>query len=311
MNKTKDEILLETGTNELEVLEFTIAGNAFGINVAKVRELLQYKPVQPMPRSHPNIEGVFKPRKEVITVVNLASYLGLPDSEEPERDIFIIAGFNNMNIAFHVHAVETIHRISWQAIEKPDSAIYGGQEGIVTGIAKIKGSMISIIDFEKIMVDVSPSSGLDVSSVAEHAERAEQRLLIAEDSQMLRRMLLEALHKAGFMNVEATSNGEEAWQRLNQIHDQQPDKPIAELISCVITDIEMPRMDGHFLTRKIKEHAAFKRLPVVIFSSLIDEEMHQKGIEVGADAQLSKPEIKRLVGVIDEIVERAAIKAAM
>lgn len=309
MNEEKDDILLESGTNELEVLEFTIANNSFGINVAKIRELLQYKPVQPMPRSHPNIEGVFKPREEVITIVDLASYLGLPASEDPERDIFIIAGFNNMNIAFHVHTVESIHRISWQAIEKPDPAIYGGQEGIVTGIAKIKGRIISIVDFEKIMFDVSPQSGIDLNTVEERPANlhALKRLLIAEDSELLRRMLLEALHKAGFMNVEATSNGEEAWQRLNQIKTQQADKPITELISCVITDIEMPRMDGHFLTRKIKEHPEFKKLPVVIFSSLIDEENYKKGVEVGADAQLSKPQIQKLVEVIDSVTDAAAV----
>lgn len=122
---------------------------------------------------------------------------------------------------------------------------------------------------------------------------------------MLRRMLLESLHKAGFMNVEVTANGEEAWQRINQIK-QQSDRPITELISCIITDIEMPRMDGHFLTRKIKEHPEFKKVPVVIFSSLIDEEMYKKGVELGADAQLSKPEIQKLVSVIDSITGIAA-----
>ena len=302
---TQTNILLETGTNELEVLEFVIAGNSFGINVAKITELMQAHTVQPMPNSHPCIEGIFQPRKEVYTILNLAKYLNLPVSEDPEKDIYIIASFNKMNVAFHVHAVETIHRISWQAIEKPDSIIYGGNEGVVTGIAKVRDRIISILDFEKITFDISPASGIQLEEVEAFANRPKSALpiLVAEDSTLLRKMILEALHTSGYTNIIMTTNGQEAWNLLEGAKEHIPSggSPFDE-ICIVITDIEMPQMDGHRLTKLIKTDPLWKNVPVVIFSSLIDETMMLKGKEVGADAQLSKPEIKELVGVITDML---------
>ena len=303
MEIKKTDILLETGTNELEVLEFIIAGDSFGINVAKVRELMQYKPVQRMPKSHPCIEGIFQPRDLVLTIIDLAAYLGLPASEDPDRDIFIIAGFNNMNLAFHVHSVESIHRISWEKIEKPDSTIYGGSDGVVTGIAKVDGRMISIIDFEKIVHEISPETGIQMSEIEAMGERANvsKPIIIAEDSKFLKAALLEALHAAGYSNIIACDNGKEAWDALGEIKaecESQEDVPAK--VSCVITDIEMPQMDGLRLTKLIKDDKLFKIVPVIIFSSLIDAEMSHKCKEVGADAQLTKPEIGNLVHVLDE-----------
>jgi len=298
-------ILLETGTNELEILEFVISGNSYGINVAKITELMQIQEVQEMPLSHPCVEGVFQPRSEVYTIVDLSRYLGLGTSEFPEKDIFIITNFNQMNIAFHVHAVESIFRISWQDIEKPDSIIYGGQEGVVTGIAKVNDRIISILDFEKITFDISPETGIDLNTVKAYSglDREQIPVVVAEDSALLRKMLTEALHTSGYFNVTILNNGEEAWEHISRIKASGT-VDILSKVSCLITDIEMPRMDGHRLTKLIKTDPVLMDIPVIIFSSLIDENMQKKGQEVGADAQLSKPEIARLVGVIDEVVTR-------
>jgi len=296
-------ILLETGTNELEILEFVISGNSYGINVAKITELMQIQRVQEMPLSHPCVEGVFQPRDEVYTIVDLAKYLGLGMSEFPDKDILIITNFNQMNIAFHVHAVESIFRISWQDIEKPDSIIYGGQEGVVTGIAKVDDRIISILDFEKITFDISPETGIDLDTVKAYTgeERENIPVVVAEDSALLRKMLTEALHTAGYYNVAILNNGEEAWEHISKLKEAEPDNILSK-VSCLITDIEMPRMDGHRLTKLIKSDPVLKDIPVVIFSSLIDENMQKKGREVGANAQLSKPEIANLVGIIDTMV---------
>jgi len=293
-------ILLETGTNELEILEFVISGNSYGINVAKITELMQVQEVQGMPLSHPCVEGVFQPRNEVYTIVDLARYLGLGVSDNPGKDIFIITNFNQMNIAFHVHAVESIFRISWQDIEKPDSIIYGGQEGVVTGIAKVDDRIISILDFEKITFDISPETGINLDTVKAYtgADRENIPVVVAEDSALLRKMLTEALHTAGYYNVAIFNNGEEAWEHIDKLKQSSPDSILSK-VSCLITDIEMPRMDGHRLTKLIKSDQVLKDIPVVIFSSLIDENMQKKGREVGANAQLSKPEIASLVGIID------------
>jgi len=298
-------ILLETGTNELEILEFVISGNSYGINVAKINELMQAQEVQEMPLAHPCVEGIFQPRNEVYTIVDLARYLNLGVSEDPGKDIFIITNFNQMNIAFHVHAVEGIFRISWNDIEKPDSIIYGGDEGVVTGIAKVNDRIISILDFEKITFDISPETGIDLSTVAAYSgvDRENIPIVVAEDSALLRKMLTEALHTSGYSNLTILNNGEEAWDYLNKVKETGV-TDISSRVSCLITDIEMPRMDGHRLTKLVKSDALFMDIPIIIFSSLIDENMQKKGVEVGADAQLSKPEIANLVGLVDVLVNR-------
>ena len=305
MGIVDSNILLETGTNELEILEFVISGNSYGINVAKITELMQIQQVQQMPLSHPCVEGVFQPRNEVYTIVDLSRYLGMDLSENPEKDIFIITNFNQMNIAFHVHAVESIFRISWQDIEKPDSIIYGGQEGVVTGIAKVNDRIISILDFEKITFDISPETGIDLNEVKEYsgADRENIPILVAEDSALLRKMLTEALHTAGYYNLLILNNGEEAWEHITRVKSSGV-TDILSKIRCLITDIEMPKMDGHRLTKLVKSDPALSDIPVIIFSSLIDENMQKKGLEVGADAQLSKPEIGNLVGIVDVMADR-------
>ncbi len=295
----KKEILLESGTNELEVMEFTIADRHFGINVAKVVEIMQYNRVTPMPNSNPYVEGIFKPREVIMTVINLASYLGLPPSEDESRNIFIITNFNKVNTAFHVHTVEAIHRISWQDIEKPDASIYGGEDGLATGIARFDDRLITIVDFEKILMDISPTSGIQMSEIDKMGERNIQNkpILVAEDSPLLEKMIVQALEKSGFKNVTICDNGQEAWEHL--LSYKEAGGAIENYCTCVITDIEMPKMDGHHLTKLIKEDKVLRKLPVIIFSSLINDEMRRKGAQVGATEQITKPEIGNLVHLID------------
>lgn len=298
------EILLESGTNELEIMEFTIAGELFGINVAKVREIMKYSPVKPMQNAHPMIEGIFKPRDEVITVIDLPSYLNLGASEERSRDIFIIANFNNLNFAFHVHTVVGIDRISWKKIQKPDKIIYGGDEGVATGIAEFENRLITILDFEKIVAEICPQTGIQVSDVdvmGVDKQRNDKTILIAEDSMLLSKMIVECLHKAGYINTVKTDNGQEAWEYLCEA--KESGDPILEHVSLLVTDIEMPQMDGHRLTKLVKDDSVLKMIPVVMFSSLINEEMRIKGKQLGADEQISKPEIANLVAIIDRLTK--------
>lgn len=301
LENRKAEILLESGTNELELMEFTVAGQHFGINVAKVDEIIKYGvfPVTPMPNSNPFVEGVFRPRDEIMTVVNLAAYMGLPPSEDEQHDILIVTTFNKLKTAFHVHDVQAIQRISWSAIEKPDSAIYGGEEGLATGIAHCDGRLITIVDFEKIIVDISPSAGIQVSDIEQLGQRNKslKPVLMAEDSPMLERLLLESLEKAGYVNVTCCQNGKEAWEVLSRTKNSE--LPLAEQVAILITDIEMPQMDGHRLLKQIREDPDLRQLPVIIFSSLITEEMYDKGKTLGATAQITKPEIASLVHLID------------
>lgn len=295
------EILLESGTNEFEIMEFTIAGETFGINVAKVLEIMMVCPVKPMQKAQQDIEGIFKSRDMVITVIDLASYLGLPASTNPERDIFIITNFNQTNFAFHVHSVVGIARISWQQIKKPDKIIYGGEEGVATGIADFENHLITILDFEKIVSEISPGLGIQYDDLKKLGprERNDKPILLAEDSMLLSRMIVESLKRSGYENLAITDNGQEAWNFL--LEAKAAGDPIENHVCCVVTDIEMPQMDGHRLTKLIKGDPVLNKLPVILFSSLINDEMRRKGEQIGADAQLSKPEIAGLVSLIDRL----------
>ena len=299
----KKGILLESGTNEIEIMEFTIDGNLYGINVAKVREIMMSAPVKAMPHAHPAVEGVFKPRDIVLTVVNLPKYLDGDAAVKGEKDIFIVTNFNKMYIAFRVHTVVGISRISWKDIQKPDSTVSGGDDGVTTGIAQCRGELVTILDFEKIVAEIAPQTSIQMSEIDRmgYRECREMPILVAEDSILLSKMIEEALHKSGYINVTMFPNGQELWEYLEGLEEAGT---VRQKASLVITDIEMPQMDGHRLTKLIKTSPTFKHLPVVIFSSLISEEMRIKGKQLGADEQLSKPEIGHLVNIMDHLLTR-------
>ena len=195
-------ILLENGTNELEVLEFTLNGNHYGINVAKIREILTYQPITPIPNAHTSVEGIFMPRDTMITVISLKKCLGLPVTDN--EGLFIITNFNKLNIAFHVDQVIGIHRVSWADIIKPDSTINTerGEEsngGVSTGVIKLEDKLVVILDFEKIVTDISPETGLKVSDIEALGERNrnDSPILVAEDSPLLGKLITDSLKKAG------------------------------------------------------------------------------------------------------------------
>ena len=294
-------ILLESGTNELEVLEFIVGENHYGINVAKIKEILPYKQPTPIPNAHPCIEGIFMPRDTIITIVDLCKSLNLPPQDSTRTDMYIVTNFNKLNIAFHVNDVVGIQRVSWADITKPDESISNSGKGVATGIIKLSDKLIVILDFEKIVSDISPETGLKVSDIDALGERQRNTkpVLVAEDSPLLSKLILDSLHKAGYTNVIMNNNGQEAYDKLCEYRDEGT---IYEKVKCVITDIEMPQMDGHRLTKLIKDDKDMKDLPVIIFSSLVNEEMRRKGESLGANAQLSKPEIGQLVTTIDKLI---------
>lgn len=293
---------MESGTNELEIVEFRIGENYFGINVAKVKEIIPFTKPTSIPNSHPCIRGIFKPRDEVITAVDLPRYLNFPE-EKSDQARYIISHFNQITVGFLVDAVVGIHRISWEKVEKPDETIFSGHEGIATGIVKLEEKLIVVLDFEKILADISPNTGIQVADVSKLGprNRSEKPILIAEDSKMLANMLLDSLHAAGYTFVTVMPNGKEAWDMLEAIKKDKS-KPWKERVSLLITDIEMPRMDGHSLTKKVKDDEDLQELPIIIFSSLIDDQMRRKGEALGANDQISKPEINRLVETIDRLI---------
>ena len=295
------KILLENGTNELEVLEFKLDGNAYGINVAKIKEIITYEDVTPVPNAHPSVEGIFMPRDAMITAIDLRNCLQRGQSQP--GGLFIITSFNKLDIAFHVDSVIGIHRVSWVDIIKPGATVTTAEDGISTGIIKIDGKLIIILDFEKIITDINPETGLKVTEIEALGQRDGSMvpILIAEDSSLLRKLIVDSLKKAGYDNIIKAENGEEAWEYITSCRDKGT---LDREVKLLITDIEMPLMDGHRLTKLVKSDESTSQIPVIIFSSLVNEEMRRKGEDLGADAQLSKPEIGNLVKVIDKLLER-------
>ena len=304
-----NKILLESGTNEMEIMEFTIGGNLYGINVAKVKEIMISAAVKPMPHAHPAVEGIFKPRDAVITVVDLPRYLYGESGEKGEKDIFIITNFNKMFIAFRVHAVVRISRISWTDIQKPDKTVSGGAEGVATGIAQCGDELVTILDFERIVAEIAPETSIQIEEIDTLGPRSrnDQPIWVAEDSVLLSKMIESSLRKAGYVNLRMFPNGRELWDALCEL---PAGESLDNRVSLVITDIEMPQMDGHRLTKLIKDNQRFQAIPLIIFSSLISEEMRIKGRQLGADEQLTKPEIGHLVDVMDHLLARAAEQKA-
>ena len=293
------KILLENGTNELEVLEFKLDGNAYGINVAKIKEIITYMPVTPVPNAHPSIEGIFMPRDTMITAIDLKNCLQRGTTEP--GGLFIITNFNKLDIAFHVDSVVGIHRVSWRDIIKPGSTVSTTEEGVSTGIIKFEDRLIIILDFEKIVTDINPETGLKLTDIEELGERQRNDIpiLIAEDSPLLNKLIVDSLHKAGYANLIHTENGQQAY---DVIQECKKEGTLKQHVQCIITDIEMPIMDGHRLTKLVKSDDETKDIPIVIFSSLVNDEMKRKGEALGANAQLSKPEIGNLVRTVDNLV---------
>lgn len=295
---SKKGILLETGTNEFEIIEFTVGKVHYGINVAKVREVINPVAVTKMPHSHPYVDGVFTLRGRVMPLVNLPRVLDC--EQESAGQNIIVSELNNFYVGFLVNEVSRIHRISWTAMETPPSIT---NSDMVVGIIKMADKIVILLDFEKIVSEINPDMNLKLTTVPQSNPdltkmRQSKTILVAEDSPMLRELLVNTLHSSGYENVKAYNNGKEAWEALSDL--AVDGTPIENKVQMVITDIEMPQMDGHHLIKKIKEDRDLQVLPTIIFSSLINEEMRQKGNSIGADGQISKPEIGQLIDLIDK-----------
>lgn len=294
-------ILLESGTNELEIVEFKVGSNHFGINVIKVKEILQPLPVTIIPLAHPHIEGIIQLRGDILPVVNMSKVLGEELTGDVQEQKFIVTEFNKQRIVFHVDNVSLIHRISWNQIEKPSEMYQGGSSHII-GVIKLEEHIILLLDFERIMVDINPDSGIQMDSVKKLGvrERSDKKIVIAEDSPLLRKLLYETMTEAGYVNLEFFENGLDALNYLENI--AKSTQNIEEHVQLVITDIEMPQMDGHHLTKQIKSNKILEKLPVIIFSSLITDDLRHKGDKVGAQDQISKPEISELILRTDQYI---------
>ncbi len=305
-------ILLESGTNELEIVEFyleepTPSGKTYvgyyGVNVAKVLEIIRLPKVTEMPQTpHPCVLGTFNLRDKVVPLVDLAIWLG-KDRSCNASDKVVVTEFNRVVSAFRVSGVTRIHRLSWEQIEPPSLQVQTYSGNSVTGVVQLDRRVVFILDMEKIVAELNPGLALKELDEEVFVERQKTlpdkdmtfKALIADDSTTIRRMIGTSLEKAGF-EVTRTINGRIAWDQLMEWKEAsaKEGKPITDYVHILVSDIEMPAMDGHSLTRKVKEDPVLKQLPVILFSSLITDSLRHKGEAVGADDQVSKPEMLQL-----------------
>lgn len=294
-------ILLESGTGELEILHFTVENEHYAINVVKVKEILNIDNISKVPNAHPAIPGISLIRGDVITVVDMRMVLENERNENIGKSMTLVCEFNNMKVAFAIDEVIGISRIGWDQILKPSDIT---SSSLVIGNVKLNNKILMMLDFEKIVMDISPDTGISVERVKGVAirDRSDAKLVLADDSPMIRQVLKDSLLSAGFTDLTFFNDGEEAFNYILKLYDELGEN-FKSKVHLMITDIEMPKLDGHTLTRRIKEHKVLKKLPIIIFSSLITGDLRHKGESVGADAQLSKPEVGQLVELIDSILE--------
>jgi two-component system chemotaxis response regulator CheV len=293
-------ILLESGTNEFEIVEFDIGEVHYGINVAKVREVITKVPVTAMPSAHPYVDGLFTLRGKAIPLVNLSRAIKAKGSDDPKN--IIVTEINNYTIGFLVDNVSRIHRISWENMEPAPEV---GNEAMVVGVIKMPDKIVLLLDFERIIAEINTEINQKLSTVDKvtapiEARRRTKHIVVAEDSRMLRDLLVETLHNSGYEFVRDFNNGKSAYDYLISLKDANG--PIEEQVTAIISDIEMPQMDGHRLLKLVREDKVLANVPLILFSSLINEEMRQKGDRLGATAQISKPEIGQLINIMDRII---------
>jgi two-component system chemotaxis response regulator CheV len=312
-----NEILLESGTNEVEVLEFYLCGQSFGINVAKVLQLEMYNPemVTKTPGAADGFVGVYLWRGETLMFMDLADILGLERKTEPPRPIVLVTEFNAVRAAFLVDGVHQVYRVSWEEM-KPVSQFMSNYSSRTIATLNVEQSPeeekeekleILMLDFESILGEYCPESNLGYGNVEltptdEPVKRENAKVVIAEDSAFLRHIITQTLNQAHYRQLTIFENGQDAFEYINERKNEtDASGSLKGLVDVVISDIEMPLMDGLTLCRRIKQDLGLDELPVVFFSSLINEQMRLKCQEVGSEAQITKPEIGKLVSLVDDV----------
>jgi two-component system chemotaxis response regulator CheV len=307
---SQTNILLESGTNELEIVEFFLDEpdyrGHYGVNVAKVVEIIRLQPCTAMPQMrHPAVMGAFSHRDgKVVPLVDLSKYLDKKSIPTNDAKI-IVTEFNNIVTGFLVSGVTRIHRLSWHSVEEPGSFLQNMARNSITGVVRLEQRVVFILDMENVVADMDPSLAIRLGRLSEQPPEKRYTILHADDSGSIRGLVKNLMEQCGNFSIRQAASGEEAWNILSEIKNQAAaeGKPVSEFVQAVISDIEMPRMDGLALCRKIKEDPALKDLPVALFSSIVSHALEHKGKSVGADAQFAKPDLQQLSEKVLELIK--------
>ncbi|ASU22078.1 chemotaxis protein CheV [Vibrio qinghaiensis] len=322
MSNPSSTILTESGTNELEIIEFHLEkvlpdGRTktcyYGINVAKVREVIQVPDTTDYPNAQPHMIGVFSSRDVLTPLVDLAGWLGVPTNPSLERKFVIVTDFNRMTNGFLIDSISRIHRISWNDVESPSQFLEAGEQDCVVAVVRKDGNLIMILDFEKIIADINPELSMEKYDVTVDrtvdlnqkmvSKRNAKTIMVVDDSAFIRSLIQDTLSSAGY-NIIACKDGGEAYEKLMEIEQaaKSENVPVAELVNAIVTDVEMPRMDGMHLLKRLREGETYKTTPIVMFSSIMSDDNRGKALALGANDTLTKPEIGKMVTTMDKYV---------
>ncbi len=314
MGTSQSNILLESGTNEVEILELFIEEESYrgyyGVNVAKVLEII------PMPSKimrPPHLQGsfafgMFNHRDKIIALFDLGAWLGRDRVERTPPKV-LITEFNNVTNAFLVSGVTRIHRVTWGDI-KPLDGYMDGLSDTITSVIELEDKLVFLLDLEKAVADLNPNLAIQSASQSELqsgtvADRP-IKVLHADDSGVIRTTVRKQLEENKIFAVKSATNGDEAWEYINDVKKRcrEDGSKLSDALEIVLTDIEMPGMDGYHLCKRIKDDPELKDVPVVLFSSLITEKLFHKGEAVGADAQFAKPDMQLMLFMKEAVEKR-------
>ena len=309
-------ILLETGTNELEILEFFInervggesgddtgEPNYFGVNVAKVMQVIESPQLEHRESAtHPAFLGTIPLRQHILPVIDLAVWLGMDRVHSP-YDIVVVTEFSQTVTGFLVSGVTEIHRVGWQEVIPPGEYISRLGTQSIIGLVNREDHFVQLLDLESIIGDLAPEEALTGDGAIVRASQR-YKALIADDSATIRLLLKTNMEEANFETTIA-NNGQDAYNLVFQLKDkaEAEGRDITDYVDVVVSDIEMPLMDGFSLTKRIKEDPVLGKLPVILYSSIITKELRHKGESVGADEQVSKPEMDQMAEKAIRLIE--------
>ena len=305
---------LKVGSNEMELVDFRILNDTedgvyegiYGINVSKVREIIRVPFLTELPGTPEFIEGIFDLRDVVIPVVNLAKWMGINPPEDIEKSSrVIITEFNNVLIGFIVHEAKRIRRINWGDIE-PATFVSSSIDGSkITGVTKIEGdNVLLILDLESVVQDLGLYEP-DVDNIPHGVDDFSGLALVLDDSSTARKIVKEALTKMGFQVVEAI-DGQDGLEKLEMLYSTYGEN-ISDNLKIIVSDVEMPRMDGFHFAANVKEDGRFANVPIVFNSSISDHFSEGRGKEAGAEAYLVKFEASSFYDEVARVV-RAHMK---
>lgn len=313
MAANQTNILLETGTNEVEILEFYIDEEGYrgcyGVNVAKVLEIIPFptRIVRPPNARAGFVAGIFNHREKLVALLDLALWLGKGRLREDSPKV-LITEFNNVVTGFLVSGVNRIHRLTWGEI-KPLDGYMEELSDTITGVLKLEDRIVFLIDLEKAIADLDPQ--LAVSEIPSLAEPGSEkiyepiRIFHVDDSAVIRRTVRQRLEENQVFTVTSFENGDQAWGQMVEMKEKSREMgtSVTDYVEVVLSDIEMPGMDGYHFCKRIKDDSDLRNIPVVLFSSLINEKLVHKGEAVGADGQFTKPDL-RLMNFIKDMVDK-------